>query len=86
MRLWVGLQTNSSKEFNVFLNNVIFSEFRQDRREGNRTEVLVNVINRPLFRHRDNVSLFPRRRKAGFVERGVEDRRDWTRQEISVFL
>ena len=62
--------------FRTFLNNVIFREFRQDKRKGNRTEVLVNVINRPLFWDRDNVSLFPRRRKAGFVERRVEDRRD----------
>ena len=45
---------------------MIFSEFRQDGRKGNRTEVLVNVLNRPLFWDRDYVSLFPRRRKAGF--------------------
>ena len=62
--------------FRTFLNNVIFREFRQDKRKGNRTEVLVNIINSPLFWDGDNVSLFPRRRKAGFVERGVEDRRD----------
>ena len=35
--------------FNLFLNNVVFSEFGQDRREGNGTAVLVNIINGPLF-------------------------------------
>jgi len=50
---------------------VVFSEFGQDRREGKGTQVLVNIINGPLFWNWDYISLFQRGRKAGFVERMV---------------
>ena len=33
---------------------MIFSEFGQDRREGNGTEVLVNIVDGPLFWHRES--------------------------------
>ena len=62
---------------------MVFSEFGQERREGNDTEVLLNIIDEPLFWDRDYISFFLRWRKAGFVERGVEDLRDWSRQEIA---
>ena len=61
--------------FNVFHNKMVFSEFGQDRCEGNGTEVLVNTVDGPLFWDQDYISLFPRWRKAGFMERGVEDLR-----------
>ena len=35
--------------FNVFHNKMVFSEFGQDRCEGNGTEVLVNTVDGPLF-------------------------------------
>ena len=52
---------------------MVFSEFGQDRREGNGTEVLLNIIDEPLFWDRDYISLFPRWRKAGFEELRISE-------------
>ena len=42
------------------MNNIIPGSLAQERGKGNGLEVLVNILDRSLFRDRDDICLFPR--------------------------
>ena len=42
------------------MNNIILCNLGQDRRKGNGSKVLVDVLDRSLFGDRDDICLLPR--------------------------